>query len=96
MADDLGTDSDSEECAEKRGGQGCVGDGVAVASSPTIQGVGKATAAPVELDGWERLLLEEREGRSQSHRNICQGQFIQRHGYKQMWMKTENSSRIIL
>lgn len=27
--------------------------------APTVQRVGKATAAPVKLDGWERLLLEE-------------------------------------
>lgn len=29
--------------------------------SPTVQGIGKATAAPVKLDGWERLLLEKKE-----------------------------------
>lgn len=35
------------------------GGGVEGRRSPTVQRVGKATAAPVELDGWERLLLEE-------------------------------------
>lgn len=38
--------------------------------SLTIQRVGKATAAPVELDGWERLLLEERERKRVSEASV--------------------------
>lgn len=66
------TDSDFQETLrglkkregnKARAGHGGGGFRAAEGRSPTIQRVGKATAAPVELDGWERLLLEERERR---------------------------------
>lgn len=62
---DVSTDSDLQKTLQglekhKRNKPRAGGRG----GSPTVQRVGKATAAPVELDGREHLLLEERERRS--------------------------------